>query len=283
MITPGVWLMRLLWPDRCAACQANIIEGQVFCEPCQATVLPIEGACPRCAVPEDDGQRAGAWAVSGQRRAVGSPTCRPCTERPFPFVAARACLLYGGAVADAIVRFKHGRGLAPARSLGRALVPLLDWGARRGVDAVLPVPLHPARLRHRGFNQALELVREANRHRARRRSPVIDAQVRASAAPLPVWTSALLRIQDTPPLARESPAVRRARLHGAFVVVDRERIRGRRLLVVDDVMTSGATLAECAQVLNSAGAREVLVGALARTTRSSTFTAATDDGAPLPP
>jgi predicted amidophosphoribosyltransferase len=119
---------------------------------------------------------------------------------------------------------------------------------------VLPVPLHPRRLRARGFNQALELVREANAHRA----------ARLPARRLPVLPSALIRHRDTPTLGREAPAVRRSRVHGAFAVPDAGAVRGRRLLVVDDVMTTGATLAECARTLLEAGADEVLVAALAR-------------------
>ncbi len=103
--------------------------------------------------------------------------CQACRMRPFPFRQAMAALLYGGAVAEALVRFKHGTQLAPARPLGRCLVPLLDWGALHGVDAVLPVPLHPARLRARGFNQSLELIREANAHRS---APAAVAPARRS-------------------------------------------------------------------------------------------------------
>jgi predicted amidophosphoribosyltransferase len=248
----GAFMVRLLWPDRCAACQVSIEEGQIFCDLCQATVIPLETACPACALPADG---------------VTHPRCRACGERPFPFSAARACLLYGGAVADAIVRFKHGGSLALGRSLGRALVPLLDWAAEAAIDAVLPVPLHPARLRGRGFNQALELLREASRHRARQPARPADRPRALGAPRLAVWPSALVRRRDTPPLGRESPAVRRSRLSGAFAVAQPARVRGRRLLVVDDVMTSGATLAECAQTLYTAGARDVLVGALARAAR----------------
>ena len=123
----------------------------MFCGDCEVTVLPLEAACPGCAMPQ----------------AACAELCQACRLRPFPFRQAMAALLYGGAVAEALVRFKHGSQLAPARPLGRCLVPLLDWGALHGVDAVLPVPLHPARLRARGFNQSLELIREANAHRAR--------------------------------------------------------------------------------------------------------------------
>jgi predicted amidophosphoribosyltransferase len=121
----------------------------------------------------------------------------------------------------------------------------------------VPVPLHPARLRARGFNQSLELIREANAHRAGR----------MPSRRIPIWTSALTRTRDTPPLGKESPAIRRSRLAGAFAA-DATLVKGRRLLVIDDVMTSGATLAECARTLLQAGAEDVLVGAVARATRA---------------
>jgi ComF family protein len=237
----GSFLIRLLWPERCAACLVGIPESAVFCGDCEITVLPLESACPGCAMPHVD---------CGE-------LCHACRLRPFPFRQAMATLQYGGAVAEALVRFKHGTQLAPARPLGRCLVPLLDWGALHRVDAVLPVPLHPARLRARGFNQSLELIREANAHRASR------LPVRR----LPVWTSAVTRTRDTAPLGKESPAVRRSRLAGAFAA-DRALVKGRRLLVIDDVMTSGATLAECARTLLDAGAEDVLVGAVARVVRA---------------
>jgi predicted amidophosphoribosyltransferase len=237
----GSFLVRLLWPERCAACLVGIPETEVFCGDCEVTVLPLEAACPGCAVPQ----------------ATCPELCQACRLRPFPFRQAMAGLLYGGAVADALVRFKHGTELWPARPLGRCLVPLLDWGAFHQVDAVVPVPLHPARLRARGFNQTLELLREASAHRA----------ARLPTRRLPIWTAALSRIRDTPPLGKEAPPVRRVRLAGAFVA-DPALVRGRRLLVVDDVMTSGATLAECARTLLDAGAEDVLVGALARAVRA---------------
>jgi predicted amidophosphoribosyltransferase len=237
----GAFLVRLLWPERCAACLVGIAEGEVFCGDCEVTVLPLESACPGCAMPQS----------------TCAELCQACRIRPFPFRQAMAALLYGGAVSEALVRFKHGTQLAPARPLGRCLVPLLDWGALHSVDAVLPVPLHPARLRARGFNQSLELIREANIHRS----------ARLPSRPLPVWTAALTRIRDTPPLGKESPAVRRSRVVGAFAA-DRSLVKGRRLLVIDDVMTSGATLAECAGTLLDAGAGDVLVGAVARAVRA---------------
>ncbi len=241
----GSFLARLLWPQRCPGCRRILEAERTFCPDCDGTVLALDGACPGCAV--DDGGEANL--------------CHACRVRPFPFSRARASLVYGGAVAEALVRLKHGRRLAAARLLGRFLVPLLDWAAQEGADAVVPVPLHPRRLRQRGFNQALELAREGLAIRASRARVFGLPEV-----PLPVWVDALRRQRDTPALGRESAPVRRCRVAGAFVVSARARarVRGRRLLLVDDVMTTGATFAECARTLLDAGACEVRVAALAR-------------------
>jgi predicted amidophosphoribosyltransferase len=230
------WLLaRLLWPARCLSCAGPGDDADGFCPPCAAAVVPLEDACPGCALPRE-----------GPRDLL----CRSCRFRPFPFSQASAVLIYGGAVADAIVRFKHGSQLAPARPLGRYLVPLLGWAADRGVDLVVPVPLHPHRLRQRGFNQTLELVHAA---RAAVRGP------RLAVAP-----DLLQRTRDTPALGTLPPLGRRHQVAGAFAVRDPARVAGARVLVVDDVMTTGATLAECAQTLLDAGAAAVFVGALAR-------------------
>ena len=200
------------------------------------------------------------------------PGLRPAARRPARSCATPAgCarsrfarpgrLVYGGAVADALVRFKHGRQLAPARPLGRCLVPLLDWAAADGVDAVAAGAAAPgAGCAPRGFNQALELVREAIAHRARAGCPRRRLPQSGPIGPAGVT--------GTPRRwAASRRAVRRSRLAGAFASPIRALVRGRRLLVIDDVMTSGATLAECARTLLDAGASEVRVAALARACR----------------
>ncbi|HEY0705658.1 MAG TPA: ComF family protein [Polyangia bacterium] len=231
-------LTRLLWPARCAACAAVSDETEAFCPACSEEVLPLENACVGCALPRDS---AGAL-------------CGACRSRPFPFQRARAAFVYGGAVADAIVRFKHGRHLGRARLLGGYLVPLLDWALEHRVTRILPVPLHPRRLRQRGFNQSLELLRAADRLRRR-------AGQRSS---LPFDADALVRKRDTPPLGHLPPLGRRHRVADAFAVRDAKKVVRQRILLVDDVMTTGATLAECAETLLRAGAAEVWVAALAR-------------------
>jgi ComF family protein len=220
---------QLLWPAHCASCDDLIAEDASFCAACAGTLLRLDGACSGCALP-----LAGAG-------------CRRCAREPFPFTGTRAALGYGGAVADAILRFKHGGRADLARPLGRvfatALAPDLNH-----VDVVVPVPLHPRRLRARGFNQAIELVRGAG-----------DRRVRP-----PLLVNTLRRIRDTPALGRHSPGERRTLVAGAFAVAAPGKVRGRRVLMVDDVMTTGATVSGCARALLEAGAVEVRVAVLAR-------------------
>lgn len=177
--------------------------------------------------------------------------CRRCAADPPPFAGARAALAYGGPIAESILRLKHGGRSDLARPLGRALLKAIAPDLAR-LDAILPVPLHPRRLRQRGYNQAIELVRGARAVAPRHpRWP-------------PLWVSTLTRIRDTPALGRHSPLERRALVEGAFAVSRPAEVRGRRLLVVDDVMTTGATLSGCARALVEAGATEVHVATLAR-------------------
>jgi ComF family protein len=152
----------------------------------------------------------------------------------------------------ALLRLKHGRRRDVAGPLGRLLLPLVRQSAP--LDAVLPVPLHPRRLRARGFNQALELLRAA-------RAAAAPAERRGLA---PVWVDVLRRRRDTPSLGHLPPQTRRSLLSDAFVVQGAPRVNGRRLLLVDDVMTTGATLGACAAALREAGAAHVRVLALAR-------------------
>jgi len=178
--------------------------------------------------------------------------CRGCRAKPLPFSRVWTVLAYGGATTQAILHLKHGRRRHLARPLGALLAPAVAAAIDSGVDALCPVPLHPRRLRQRGFNQALELLRAA------------EKLVRRPAVRPLVLSDGLRRIRDTPALGWESPASRRRIVDGAFSVERPGWAKNRRILLVDDVMTTGATLAECTRVLLKAGAAEVQVMALAR-------------------
>ena len=244
--------LQTVWPAACAACDRSIPDEALFCAGCNLSINPLVGACHGCALPIGD-----LFAAVDRRS-----RCRTCHRVPFPFVNATAGFEYGEALAEALVRMKHGGRRFLARRLARLLVePLADALARgrlAGGDAVVAVPLHAQKLGARGFNQALELARWALVGLSR--GPAL-----ASPNGLPRLERHLLhRVRPTRELGHAGPAARLAEVAGAFQVSDTARIRGRRVLLVDDVLTTGATFSECADALLRAGAAQVHVLALAR-------------------
>ena len=244
--------LEILWPAACAACDRPIPQEALFCAPCNLSVNPMCGACAGCALPIADLFAA----VDGRAR------CRTCHRVPFTFARATAGFEYGEALAEALVRMKHGGrrhlGRRLARLLIRPLAEALAAGGFRSTDAVVPVPLHAHKLRARGFNLALELARWALAGLSR-------TPTRAARDGLPRLERHLLhRARDTRELGHAGPAARFAEVAGAFLCSDTARLRGRRVLVVDDVFTTGATFNECADALLRAGATAVDVLALAR-------------------
>jgi ComF family protein len=237
--------LELFYPARCAACDLVLDDpDEIFCALCALTLAPIAYACPRCARPS---------ALRRER----PPPCIGCLERPPRFDAAVAGFEFGGALAEAIRRLKwqHMPELAPA--LGLLLFPALrtapaDFAA---IDLIVPVPLHPKRLRAREFNQAAELA------------AALRETARAHDVPLgrcALDARALERIRDTPPQTGLDAAQRRRNVLGAFRARDPARVRDKRVLVVDDVMTTGATADACAAALRRAGAAAVVVLTLGR-------------------
>jgi ComF family protein len=245
--------LELIWPAACAACDRPIADEALFCAPCALSIDLLAGPCAGCALPRQ---------LDPARRHLHHERCDRCRRLPFAFATATAGFEYGAGLAEAILRMKHGGRRYLARRLARLLVPTLADVHRRaelgGEDVVVPVPLHVARLRERGFNQALELARSALAGLAR-------ARTFGPSVALPrLARSLLLRTRPTRALGHAGPAARLAEVTGAFVVANPGRVRGRRVLIVDDVMTTGATFNECAETLLRAGASEEHVLALAR-------------------
>jgi ComF family protein len=174
--------------------------------------------------------------------------CGACMARPRAFDAARAACLYDETSRDPILKLKHAdrTDLAPlfARWLSRAAADLLAEA-----EAVAPTPLHPLRLLRRRYNQAAEVARPL-----------------ARLAGIPYLPDALLRRRATESQGGKSGAHRRRNVAGAFHVPDRRRaqVEGRRILLIDDVMTTGATLEGCSRALKQAGAARVDVAVIAR-------------------
>jgi len=174
--------------------------------------------------------------------------CAACIASPYAFSRARAACVYDEASRGIILKFKHGdqQQFAPlfARWISRAAAPLIE-----AADAVVPVPLHRGRLLSRRFNQAAEIARPL-----------------ARAARLDYLPDALIRPTPTASQGGKSARGRRLNVRTAFAVTEagRRRIKGRRLLLIDDVLTTGATAEACARVLLEAGARAVDLAVIAR-------------------
>lgn len=235
----------LLYPPRCAGCDVVIGERDaVFCAPCALTLMPIASACPRCARPS-----AGP--------SLRAPLCLACLQRPPRVDGAWAGFEFGGALADAVRRLKWGGMPELAPALGRLLDAAVERGPPwlRAVDVIAPVPLHRRRLRAREFNQAAVLAAAMQESARARGAPFGD---------VPLDARALVRTRDTPPQTGLSATQRRRNVLDAFAVRDGKRVRERRVLLVDDVLTTGATADACAAALVKAGASSVVALTLGR-------------------
>lgn len=191
---------------------------------------------------------------------------------PPPFARAVAYGVYEGRMKEAIHALKYGRIQGMARGLGRLLAEAIRQlaGEAPGEILVVPVPLHRSKYAQRGFNQARSLAAEAIGN-LRRSHP----EWRLTLAP-----SALMRLRATESQAGLSPHERRLNIRGAFSVSDPRLVAGRNILLVDDILTTGATAREAARTLIEAGAEAVWVATLARAREASSASlgAAEEDG-----
>ena len=170
--------------------------------------------------------------------------CCPCQKEPPPFDRALAAAVYDGPPATAIKRFKFGRQLAYLPVLQHWLKQPWCQELLHEADLLVPVPLHSRRLKARGFNQAL-LLAQAFPER-------------------PLAREVIVRVRHTVPQIGLNPKERRENVRGAFVVPHPQQVNGKRILLLDDLYTTGATAKECARVLRQAGARQVDVLTVAR-------------------
>ncbi len=246
--------LNFIYPPRCGGCNArlSIDTDARLCGACLKLIERVpEPICELCGTPLQVPSSIAATITPGVPRE--SARCPACTDSPPYFSRARALTVYrrdlgedNQVVPSILRRHKYGRNLSLSRALVECLGSMLPIN---GVDydLVIPVPLHRRRLRWRGFNQAALLALAI----ARKIGCKIDV-------------TALKRVRDTPPQTSQNRHERRQNVRGAFIVTRPDRIAHRRLLLVDDVMTTGATLDECARALLDAGARRVEVLTLAR-------------------
>jgi ComF family protein len=217
-------LLDLVYPPRCAACRDP--GGEPFCPVCVEAIEPVPPGCVRCGLPGPD------------------LLCPPCRADPPAFDGVRAAGLFGGPLADAIHALKYGNRPSLARALGTWLAQVSPPppGA-----IVVAIPLSRARRVERGYDQAALLA---------------DAVARAARVSGGRTRGVLRRVRETPPQVGKTRAERSRNVAGAFRAT--ADLAGADVVLVDDVVTTGATADAAARAVKEAGARSVLVLALAR-------------------
>lgn len=231
-------LAELLFPSLCLSCGRVLHgrKGRPFCPGCYSGFrFIIPPLCPSCGIP---------YPVEEGPDHV----CGECLSKKRPLDVVRSLGIYESVLHELIHAFKYGGNLIVGEHLGRLMADR-DYPSFqiRDYSLIIPVPLHPSRLRQRGFNQSVILAREiAKRHG------------------IPMDFRALRRIVDTDSQAGLKKDERTSNIRNAFSLPDPERIRGRHILLIDDVYTTGSTLGECGKTLLTGGAEAVGALTLAR-------------------
>lgn len=221
-------------PPRCAGCGAITAAVGLFCADCWPKVDFLGSAADGC-------DRCGAATGPGGE-------CATCPEGRHAIDRLRAAVAYGDIARSLAIRLKYGRKTAVARTMaGYMSRPLRDLSQEA---LLVPVPLHRGRLWSRGFNQA-----------------ALIAAALGKAGGLPSDPMLLRRVRKTPKLKGLSPRERRNTVKGAFALRERASVKGRDIILVDDVITTGSTAEECARLLKREGARSVELIAWARVVR----------------
>ncbi len=240
----GSALLDMVYPPRCAACGLGLEDGSEWPHLCGGCSLKIRWigpkACLRCGLPlgpySDD--HDGRWCVS-------------CRTVPLAFGRASAAAIYEDTVSALVRGFKYDRrmhiGATLSAMLNRRAADVLGDG---GYDWVAAVPLHGKKRRERGFDQSEYLASRL-----------------ASAMRVPLLAGGLRRVRETPAQAGLSRTARFSNLKGAFEVARPDDVKGKRVIIVDDVMTTGATCSSVARALRNAGATVVAAAVVARALR----------------
>lgn len=238
-ISPYTKLAELIFfPSFCELCSAllEFPEERVICRSCWEGVRRSSSFCCIC---------CGRYFESS----IQSQLCHGCLERRPPFSYHRSCGKYQGNLKDIILLYKYRRFQILGKDLAHFAYRSLDkeeeiWWE---VNAVLPVPLHPKRKKQRGFNQAQIIAREL-------------ALLRG----IELVEGRLVKVKNVPPQTFLEVEKREKNVSGAFRVINGEKLKGKVVLLVDDVYTTGSTIRECSSVLKDAGVKEVRALTLAQ-------------------
>lgn len=232
--------IRFVLPVHCSICGSLLTDDPTphFCTGCWRTVVRMPS--PRCSRCDRPFPSAVATAYSPNH------VCQPCLMRPPSYTRAWTLYPYRSPLRDAICLFKYRGKVSLASALGTLMTEQLPFLGR--LDVIIPVPLHRERLRQREFNQSLLLADHIGR--------VLG---------IPVSYTNLIRTTPSPPQTTLSKKSRLKNLRGAFALQYPDEIIKKRVLLIDDVFTTGTTVNECAKSLRKAGSSDVLVLTLGRT------------------
>ncbi len=247
------FLEQILFPAKCLKCGVYIRPANqglspfatCFCSACcQKGVTPVEP--PFCTI----------CGKLFRTRSGGNHLCESCIQKPSFIGKVRACVVYDGIMKDAVPLLKYSGKLSLLKSLEPMMIKgYTDHFSENDIDIVLPMPLHKKKVMQRGFNQAYLLVRSLQKLACRAKGVQ------------PAWKmdlTSLVRVKMTAPQTGLDMKARRSNLKNAFEVKHPGKVKGRYILLIDDVFTTGATANEAAKTLLKAGARRVDALVLAR-------------------
>ncbi len=226
-------LLDFALPPRCPGCGTIVDDVHSFCADCWKQIQFLgPGGCQRCGLPLE---------------ATDAEMCGACLASPPRLHRIRAAVVYDDITRGIVLRLKYGRKVALARTMARYMSPLVGSGGER---LFAPVPLHRRRLWQRGFNQAAFIAAEIVKGAGGRLEPNL-----------------LQRVKRTPPLKGLSRLQRRRVVAGAFRANPAADLRGKTIVLVDDVFTTGSTANACARALRRAGAERIEFVSWARVVR----------------